>query len=100
MVPVVIQSPVNLRTLIPIPGFLGSPHNLNEILFDIESYKGSFSQVSSIEVYPVGVQSKQSKQVSQTAQLGVQTGTMWSQVGNGLGVGVGVGVGGIIVTQG
>ena len=33
-----------------MPGFLGSPHSLNEILFDKTSNLGSFSQVSSIEL--------------------------------------------------
>ena len=57
--PVVSQSPVNLINLTPIPGFFGSPHNLNEIAFDIASNNGSDSQVFSIEVVPVEVQVSQ-----------------------------------------
>ena len=48
-VPVVTQSPVIFKTLIPIPGFFGSPHNLIEKLLDNASNLGSFSQVSSID---------------------------------------------------
>ena len=33
-----------------VVSFLGSPHNLNEKLFDKSSIFGSFSQVSSIEL--------------------------------------------------
>ena len=54
--PVVTQSPVNLKTLIPICGLFGSPHSLNPIEFDKASNKGSVSQVFSTEVNPVDVQ--------------------------------------------
>jgi hypothetical protein len=46
---VVSQSPVIFKTLIPIPGFFGSPHNLIEKLLDRASNLGSFSQVSSMD---------------------------------------------------
>ena len=48
-VPVVSHPPVILIALIPIPGFFGSPHNLNDKLFDKTSHLGSFSQVSSTD---------------------------------------------------
>ena len=45
----VTQSPVKRNVLTPILGLLGSPHNLNEMAFDIESNNGSVSQVDCIE---------------------------------------------------
>ena len=98
-VPVVSQPPVKRKTLTPIDGFFGSPHNLNAILFDIKSNNGSFSQVSSIDVKPLVLQSIQSVHVSQVVQLGVQTGVVFSQLGVEVGTGVGVGVGSIITGQ-
>jgi hypothetical protein len=70
-------------------------------LFDIESNKGFFSQVSSIDVNPDVVQSVQSVHSTQSVQVGVQVvcGGKGLQTGVGLGVGVGVGVNGIITSQ-
>ena len=72
------QSPVNLNAFTHILGFLGSPENLTENAFDIESHNGSFSQVSSIDVYPVVaqvIQSIHSSHVSQSGQGCSQGGT-------------------------
>jgi hypothetical protein len=105
-VPVVSQPPVIFTTLIPIPGFLGSPHNLTEKLFDNASNKGSVSQVFSIDEKTVDADVVGQPQVSHP-QLGqeVQQGTgvhattvgYVSHGGVGEGVGVGVGEGTIIV---
>jgi hypothetical protein len=64
---------------------------------DNESHNGSFSQVSSTEVKPVGAQSIQSVQFVQDVHDGVQGGGCIQFVGVDVGVGVGVGVGSIIV---
>ena len=90
--PVVEQSPVILRTLTPIPGFLTSPHNLKDILFDNQSYIGSDSQVFSTEENPVYIQSSQLVQFEQVLHVGVQTGVTIQpdDVASGVGVGVGV----------
>jgi hypothetical protein len=100
-VPVISHPPVNLKNLIPIPGFFGSPHNLIAKAFDNVSNKGFFSQVSSIDVNPLIEQSSQSLHATQSVQVGVQVvcGGKGLQVGVGLGIGVGVGVAGIIVPQ-
>jgi hypothetical protein len=63
---------VNLKNLIPIPGFLGSPQSFNANEFDNVSSKGFFSQVSSIDVNPLDEQSLQSEQLTQSVQVGVQ----------------------------
>jgi hypothetical protein len=105
-VPVVSHPPVIFKTLIPIPGFLGSPHNLTEKLFDNASNLGSDSQVFSIDENVVDGDDGGHPQVSHP-QLGqeVQQGTgghsttvgYVSHGGIGVGVGVGVGVGTIMV---
>ena len=93
----------------PIPGFFGSPHNLNDILFDRSSIIGSFSQVSSIELnvregldggHPQVLQ----PQLGQESQHGVVDGQTTfvgyeSHGGVTIGVGVGVGVGTVIPEQ-
>ena len=97
--PVVEQSPVILRALIPIPGFLTSPHNLKDILFDNQSYIGSDSQVFSTEENPVYTQSSQLVQFEQVLHVGVQTGGKTHPVEVDAGVGVGVGVTSIIIAH-
>jgi hypothetical protein len=83
-----------------MPGFLGSPHNLTEKLFDNASNKGSVSHVFSIDENTVdGVVGGQPQlshpQLGQEVQQG--TGGQATVVGyvshGGVGVGVGVGVG-------
>ena len=97
----VSQPPVNLKKRTPIPGFLGSPHNLTPKAFDKVSNNGFFSHVSSIDVKPELPQSLQSVQSSQFVHVGVQV--VWGgnglQYGVAVGVGVGVGVAFIIVPQ-
>jgi hypothetical protein len=69
------------------------------MLFDIESYKGSFSQVSSTVEFSGGVQSTQLEQLLQVVQVGVHIGVSSTQSGIGVGSGVGVGTGVITFVQ-
>ncbi len=92
------QSPVNLKTLIPILGFFGSPHNLIAKLLEIASHLGSFSQVSSIDENPSNSQSLQVSQVWQVVQTSHGVEVIQFE-GPGVGDGVGVGVGNITVPQ-
>jgi len=103
---VVSQSPVIFKTLIPIPGFFGSPHNLIEKLFDSASNLGSFSHVSSIDEnvsdgYAGGQPQLSHPQLTHVVQQGFGGHATCvgyvSQGGVGVGVGVGVGEGTIIV---